>query len=351
MNVLSSRKLKYFSFFFTIAIVVYHCGFIDCNNRIITLVQPLLARFNDFMCCIAMSFFFMKSGYLLHLNLVEEKPINKIRRRFRTLLIPFIVWNFLYMIIDTIVYKINIDGIIGVLYGFTFSPFDGPLWYMFAIFLLSFVTIPLVRICNKKKVVLLISFMLMIMSLCIYGFDVLQVFGLSEEVLIIMWVVRLFRYLPAYIIGSLLGLYKGQVINYSIKEKKLCFILICLTAFFMLAWVTIDSVPKVIKQIILITTPIFMWITIDGKRFAKPESDKIKGAFIMYASHFLIIWYVRPVVARFISQITHEGFAFITWMAYPCVVVVCTYLIAKAAVLVLEIPILYPLKRIMTGNR
>ena len=136
-----SKKLTVYNFIFTICIVIYHWK----NFNVIfsaqqTIVTDTLYLFYDTLGTIALGIFFMISGYLFYLGIDNKiKLFNKIKRRVSSLVVPFIVWNAL-MLVYKILYGIyshdlNIS-VKDILLGFSFVPFDGPLWYMFALILL-----------------------------------------------------------------------------------------------------------------------------------------------------------------------------------------------------------------------
>ena len=60
----------------------------------------------DKIACLAVPSFFMCSGYLFYRNFTWEKISVKLKRRFFSLVVPFLLWNLLYYILHLVARKI-----------------------------------------------------------------------------------------------------------------------------------------------------------------------------------------------------------------------------------------------------
>lgn len=353
MTDITSRKIKAFTFIFTLVMIVYHAQWAYFNDiALVRSIQPVIFRFYGCCGCVAMSFFFMTSGYLLYRNLDAHTTKEKLKRRIKSLLIPFVIWNIIYMPADILFHGREINGVAQILYGFSFSPYNGPLWYVFAIFLLSLLAVPMARIMRKKMLVFSICAVLAVVSVLVYGLEVLKYLGLSEETHIVMWIVRLFRYLPSYMLGCLWGGYNEGVLNRSIKRNTSRFWLaIMLILSCILLWTFVDDFPKIAKQFILIVLPVLIWLTIGNEPFQKPLRQFVKGSFMMYAMHFMIIFVVRFVLEKVLPVQTKGVPALIIWLLYPYLMVLCTYISSDLTIYILDKFNLTFLKGLLTGNR
>ncbi len=103
MNLYLSKKIKIASFFLIIQIVVlhgynlvihYHPGKYFVKDQFNFLLQNFIS---DGICRIAVPLFFMISGYLYFINIQEQFQLHhyliKLKRRFHSVLIPFLVWS------------------------------------------------------------------------------------------------------------------------------------------------------------------------------------------------------------------------------------------------------------------
>ena len=98
--------------------------------------------------------FFIMSGYLFFLN-IEDKPVSvwykyKIKKRVKTLLIPYICWNLITLMLDLLKFVrhsacwINYDktSVLSIVYKtfLDYQPIDLPLWYIRDLILLVIVS-------------------------------------------------------------------------------------------------------------------------------------------------------------------------------------------------------------------
>lgn len=204
MNTSTSNKFKVFSFVFTIIMILYHAQWDFLSNtpyvyRLSTITEKGL----DHLAGIAMAYFFMTSGFMLYNNLTSENVGSKLKRRVKNLLIPFILWNMIYMPLKIIFMHQTINGILDLVYHFSFAPYAGPLWYVFAVFILSLLSPFIIRIRNRSNACFCFCIcILLATSLYLYGYNEFNLMGYSEDTHIIMWLSRLCRYMPAYIVGG-----------------------------------------------------------------------------------------------------------------------------------------------------
>ena len=155
-----SDKFRWFSLIMTFMIVCYHSAphFIllltsDRNDKITIYIKNFYETFGSY----ALIFFFTTSAYFFYKSKLNTSI--KLKKRIKTLLIPFVLWNILYMIFFLVMDRSMIceGGVFRIVLGFSLEPFDGPLWYIPALFLyfICFNELPN-RIRDKKGVVYII---------------------------------------------------------------------------------------------------------------------------------------------------------------------------------------------------
>ena len=106
---------------------------------------------------IGVPFFYLISGFLFYIGYQNSVTIykNKLKKRFRSLLIPYILWNSIAFIIYTFVtYDMQLSQFFE---SFWFvvgknghSPADGPLWFVRTLMILSVIS-PFMYLINKNK--------------------------------------------------------------------------------------------------------------------------------------------------------------------------------------------------------
>ncbi len=351
MSIQASRKFRFFSFAFTLILVLYH-GQLDMfsEKNSIQTILPMISRFYSYLGSIGMSYFFMTSGYLLYYNISETSPIEKAKKRIRSLLIPFLVWNGIYMLFEVTTKKTPLGGMFDILYHFSIAPYNGPLWYVFVVFFLSLLSIPVVIIKRRhERYLICVLIFCCIISILIYGFKTLELFGLTEDNYFIMWLTRVFRYLPSYIVGCAIGLYKSNSVNMAFSKSKY---LVCFLAFFLSAlWMAFEDLPPVIRQFIATIQPVLIWMIIDNSHFDREISKTIKCSFLMYCIHFLIISAGKKLLAIWLPSTITEPLAFMVWFLFPFVIIAIVYLSARIISSILDKLHLSAVKSLLTGNR
>ena len=237
-------------------------------------------------------------------------------------------------------YKFSLNSLIG---GFSFLPFDGPLWYVFTILVLLLFLPLLQKIKNKKalQIVLLIISVLAAIYVSLYPFNWLRNFKYY------FCIERAVRYIPAYIFGACLAMNENfkNIFDNIFNNGKYKFIFIPLFILYTFTWCM--NLPKLISWIITRISPLLVFGMIDGKKIEKiPEYFKF--TFLIYALHFMI----KDVLFKFIfKKITFPNNAIVP-ILIPIVVAVVAYLICLIIyILVNKLKFRDKVWMIITGGR
>ncbi len=290
MNKYLSGKFSYLSFIMTLGIILYHTpwctptGFIHGNDTIYQWVFNMI----DNIGFIAMGYFFTTTGFFLYYKLVKHNLSKKISKRVHSLLIPYLIWNVIYLVFY---YFKNING-----YSFTlkeivlkllFEPYAGPLWYMFAVFVLCIFAPFMIKLKNKKKLSIMILSIITISCylLCnVYNDIIYNSFQYG------WYLLRLISYLPSYFLGAFIGLNFDYVLckNISKKVNYLClfaFILTIITSPY------IKECNSYVLWIIYRLQPILLWYSIpcDLILFSNNLPKIFESTFMLYALHRALI--------------------------------------------------------------
>ena len=142
------------------------------NYSLIPAVQWSVNLFSQVLPRIGVPLFFLFSGYLFFRSGIFSKDVykEKLQRRSRSLLVPYLFWNFVgFLILLTQLHPlfirffplyenahIDISTFLSCFWGFSLidasgadSPIDGPLWYVRDLMILCLTT-PIIHWCIKK---------------------------------------------------------------------------------------------------------------------------------------------------------------------------------------------------------
>lgn len=290
MNKGLSKKITLLNFLFTIGIVIYHSK--DFQPRFATEVTPpleCLYRFNDLLGFISLGFFFTVSAYLLYLGVDSgQKLTEKIKKRLVSLGIPFLVWNLLYFAVDlsySLLKKAPLSlSVTDVLLGFSFEPYDGPFWYIFALICLLALSPLLLRL--KKHPRVFLALIAVVFVGCGAAFELVPQTNPA-----LVWLVRMANYLPTYMLGAYLALCREADMTRdrfeTVAVSRICGVVSVGLILYFSLWN--PSVPYV-NWILLKLLPFSVWLSVRGIKLENMRVPfPLTISFFLYAAHSLLI--------------------------------------------------------------
>ena len=156
MDKICSWKLSWVTFIANVVILFHHANLKTYYPEKVTSASSNIMDFFSVISIPAMVWFFFISAYLFFRNLKLGMIPGKWRRRIKSILIPFIIWNTVSVILELAKGSNVIDG--GIL-NFVVKNYlfirgtgcaNGPLWYLFR--LMEYIVIaPLVFFIAKNK--------------------------------------------------------------------------------------------------------------------------------------------------------------------------------------------------------
>ncbi len=200
-----SDQFTLFTFWMTICIVCYHAA---PHLLIMASMGGYDKNFFETLGPIALNYFFATSAYFFFSS--EHCFASKMKKRIKTLCLPFVVWNTLYIPLYTL--QNGIPNLSTTVLGYTLEPFDGPLWYIFVLYIffgLSY-CIDCIRSSNPKGVL----FLALLISVCAALFHQIFISG-SVSFMYDYWFERTIRMIPAFLFGAYCGKRKN------IKTEKI----------------------------------------------------------------------------------------------------------------------------------
>ena len=231
----------------------------------------------------------MLSGFLLYQNSdSRDERKRKIYNRLKvSLLPPFLIWNFIGLIFEAfkeffIEHKIISFDLLSVLNGFSFFPYNGPLWYIFALIVLLAV-LPVLGRVHKKWCWVVV---LMVISLTSYA---LPFFFITLGSLYITWLVRFFHYLPLYFIGAFIGKYYKDYIFEAKYERGVTYGLLGGAFLAVALGLIILDHHSLLNFIAYNICPIAMWMLLPAKLFRNEPRTLYKTSFLLYVSHGILL--------------------------------------------------------------
>lgn len=266
-----SIKLYNLKFFLTIMIVLLH-SFVPIDGE--TMDVKIINTIYLFGVCAVPSFFFI-SGYLFFINYDIHNWKQKISKRFKTLLIPYVLWNCIMCVLWFVVYNtfgqeylvaenIPTDFFHAVMCVFQYSP----LWYIFNLFIYVLLGRILYGFIQKRNLGFFILCFSLVAITCIH----LSYFSLMY-------------WLPFFLLGGFVSIHFK---DYIYTEKN--HVLIA-TIFVWIALFILDKIftHYVITTLLRMTSPFFAFALygyIDKYKHIR-EHHIYKYSFFLYSLHYV----------------------------------------------------------------
>lgn len=336
-----SRKITFINLIMACSIVLYH--YYGFYNEVPMHQTWDRAIFDFFNYCasrvggLALGVFFLMSGFLLYNHCEDSKDMKKkIIKRIKSLGIPFIIWNVIVMIYLYVrTYTFPFKGMMDFIAKCTITPFDGPLWYIFALLLL----LPSAYFIIKLKKSKILSFIFLgLVTAISFSIVVLGVCPKLENWEYYFALERFLRYLPIYFIGAFAGMHCSEFVLKE-KYKEIIMVIFAIVLYLISAIVCKRTTnPKLLWVLSYIIQPILFWFAIPSKIMKWDIKCPFNCSFIMYAMHGPIILSIyETLVTWFI--ISDRTF-------YPIVIVLIKIAVVIAVYLT-SVLITYFLKKIM----
>ena len=251
------------------------------------------------------------AAFLLYYNLTKENMLLKVRRRFSSLLIPFLIWNGIGMIFYAF-YWWNTEGFAIMFsyipFQFVMSRYCPVMWFSQAL-LFFMLFIPLILWVMKKKVIgelaVVGAFVCGYLDWEFLGRNILHQYIDFE-------IYRFLAYVPMYLLGAYLGVrFSKEIISEAYNRRTV-------KAAAILLWIASYGLSEgFVAYCLSMLRPLYLWVILDKKWLTFPLKWWMENHFFMYAVHYFLILAIVPILCRVYAYVT-PGTGFVTVWRFVC---------------------------------
>lgn len=327
-----SQAMKKCSIVCAVLVIFIHTYNLDVykigTNSIIYWVERFAAKITS---C-AVPFFFMSSSFFLYQK--ERKTVSVYKSRFKSIVLPYLLWNIIYMIAFTILKKLSLTkvgmvsiNIIDILKGIFLYKYNYVYWFMFYLILFVLLYPAIKQIVCRSKII-------------------------CFSVLIALLTIDFCNIINHNIIGSFIYYYLGAICGYYYKKqaekiatiqpkKKTAIILLCVVGFTSSVVASMFDIDISIVGNISVT--LFLLLILSSPQIKIPPF--LSGlSFMIYSMHGIILECIEKTIYIVFS---HNAL----WATID-------YFVAPTVTLMVIVPLCIAMKKvcprlykILNGNR
>lgn len=341
-----SKKIKVISFISIVMVIYIHA--LNLTGKHSKNINEFIQNFiSDGIGRVAVPLFFMISGYLFFINFkpTTEGFITKFKKRFYTLIIPFLFWSIWGILFFFIIQLVPVTrnffngdlvknySIIKVIYTIFINPLPYQLWFLIELVKYVIMT-PIINIYISK-----FSYYSLIPLACLWFFDINLLVIRNDGILF-------------FIIGCLLAIKHININKITEKRKKEAYILTFIWVIILLfkTYFTLENVyfAKYMLKVSIVIGILVVWKLYDVCIIKEVEKTRIfhltEYTFFIFASHEPILTIIKKTMLKIlgVSQISN----LIVYLICPIITI--GFAITIAMLLKQYAKTLY---KIITGNR
>ncbi|MCR5760944.1 MAG: acyltransferase [Sphaerochaetaceae bacterium] len=292
-----NNKITYISFFLSIGVIYIHAYNISVygiiyNSQYIVFFE----KFSLSILSICVPTFFCMSGYLFYYNLTTIKVAEKIKRRFFSLVLPYIVWSVVGFLFFFCVSRIpiitrNMNNVMGplsvvsVLTDILSSKYNIVLWFLRNLIIFTVLTALFYYFFPNKSLIV--------------GLFCLSFF-LPQVVHVTITGKNIFDGYCYYLFGVILGILSPKV-AFNKMPKKSSFVSLLMSLLF--AYVQVKHpVPVPFYYLIMIARICLFWISFDIFNCRKEPKWWEKISFFIYVSHEFFLESIEKLFLIFLGK-------------------------------------------------
>ena len=336
MNKEFSKRITNVNFIMTLLIVLLHSNcyeYIENGSTIMNIIVNVILL----ICNIAVPTFFAISSYLFFVNYDNNKYFSKLKKRFKSLVIPYLIWSSIFFILFIVVsnlpaFKMFDGSYIAIEYNLLFflksilfSTYNGVMWFVQVLLfyiLISPIFYFLVKKLGNYNWIIIIVFA--ILNICIN----------VDYVSILYWI-------PIYYGSALLAVNHNKLIeNYKTdtKNKKIIkYSFIVLFLVLLILQLYFENTYFLI-YIYKMLSPVFVYMMFIDIKFEKKYS-LAKYSFLIFCSHRWFTIVIKKVLILIfgLSEITSIIFQLLTFVLTIITILLIIKILEKISIKFLNI--------------
>lgn len=341
MNKFLSYKISYFNFFLSVLIVILHSncqktlGWVN-DGSMFAGVLSFMSSILTMVGHLAVPTFFMMSGYLFYRNIAGvQNTFTKIKKRVRTLLIPYLLWNSFFVFLFLCILNTP-------LVNYMHMPNNLRTWQDIVLAILNSSMTPLWFV-KDLMIFVLLSPVIYYISRSMYAlfFSIIAAifYAVNADVNYFSWI----YWLPIYLVGIIQN--KSFVNKWFACEKRDESLIwgLYLAFFFLLMYVGLKYECLYLYRFL---APLFIWRLFSNILLCCNPNKKQywKYSFFIYCTHFFIINIVQKLMYMLFgcSNVSY----LLIYLSTPFIVLASSICVAR----IME-KYANQLYNILTGNR
>ena len=300
------NKKEFISFILSVLVFLIHISSINqytsSGGFITTLNSNFAFFFKESITCFAVPMFFVLSGISFFKDYANKKYLDKIKSRVFTLIIPFLLWNTIWMFFNIFCTAFLSEyftgresftiSFINILKGIFLYGCNLPFWFMFHLIILSFCA-PLVYLLIRNKYIGILTVILFVM---------LKSFGPQIPNSLIF-----------YLIGAIIGKHFFEYTTRKSTKTIQCLSILFLVTYVILKNIFRESINK--TGITGLDIIIFLFAAFALWNIADLFIDKISPKAIYSRSFAIYALHVN--VSAIIAELLFLGLPKNEWFAIP----------------------------------
>lgn len=282
-----SEKIPVISYVMTCVVVLYHCespaDSLAVSSADLWWNQQMTHVFGGDLAILFLCWFFGLSAFLLFRDLSFQNLGRKLLTRVKSLLIPYILWEFLYAV-KAVVQGADwtIPQMLAQIFFLRMWPPLPPLWYIYALFLLALCSPLLLLLFRNKTLGWLLTAAVIVLINAFWDELYIRI-GLRYYIL------NIILYLPAYLIGAFFGsLYAKEKEPENLRYA---------VGFLLVGVLLGRSVENLLPNVALAVLPMLMLFRLPVPDWAK-NRRLYRASFLLYATHESFISLCMPFIRR-----------------------------------------------------
>ncbi len=348
------NKKTVVTFFLSILVVLLHVTSFEGYNYQGALGN-IISFFGDFVTAgitsVAIRLFFVISGVLFYRNYTYKTTASKLKSRFKTLVIPYLLWCVFYTIVMMVVDATPLGSFIAIEADFTvknlflgifFNYFYKSLWFIFNLIIFTLLC-PLIYTLLSNKYIggAVIS---VVVTLYAFGIKIPETVTIAGEEYIAFWRADSIIF---YLIGAYVGIH---FFDWFCNRKSKAVSVVSLILFLMCSlYITLADELNLDNDgfvyILVMTVFCFStWFMFDLFTFDKKPKHFCNYSFMMFALNF----YLGVYVAKILYIVLPKSQIFSIVNLIITLVLVIGFILLTSAFMEKRLPKIY---KVITGNR